>query len=172
MDELPPYPEFLPQPHGSVGRSEFVEIIPPEPVDMHPQTPAWTVLFVLLGLALCTGLALAVRAYLRNAYRRAALAELDTLRSRLGPNTRTEVLLATAGLLKRCALAVAPREGVAALSGEAWLDFLDSRAPRALSDEARRALSELVIRDPEALPTELDTALLDGVERWVRRHRA
>lgn len=94
---------------------------PPAAIDWWPPAPGWwalaAVLLVLLGLAWWR--------YRRQALRRAALTELRRL-ERSGLDDRG----LSAGvnlLLRRVALARYPREQVAALSGEAWLRFLDAR---------------------------------------------
>ena len=88
----------------------------PPPISMMPQTPGW----IVVGLILAAGTALALRAWWRhrraNAYRRHALRELSTI-----PDEATAV----ATLLRRVALAGFPREKVASLSGQDWLTFLD-----------------------------------------------
>ena len=96
----------------------------PPPVSMAPATWAWAVLALLLLAAL----ALALRAYLRHrratAWRRAALAELAALAPSLEAGD-PDALGALQTLLRRVALATAPRAEVAGLSGAAWAEFLD-----------------------------------------------
>ena len=88
------------------------DIVVPQPVSFWPPAPAW---YVVLGLVLMGILWLVGRSilrYRRNAYRRAALAELQTLPAD-GPSAAPRI----AALLKRTALAAFPREQVAGLTG-------------------------------------------------------
>jgi len=169
--QLPPRPSFLPPGFGTVGHQAFVEIIPAAPVPYTPQTSGWYVLGGVLLLSIARFIQLAVRSYRHNAYRRAALAELSKLRASLATD-REVTLRHTASLLKRSALAVFPRGQVAPLSGAEWLEFLDRTGPGALSPTAKDALITVALDAPAQLSRSADHELLDGVERWVRRHRA
>ena len=98
------------------------EIPLPVPVSYAPQTIGW----YIVGALLVAGLAwLAVRwhrSWRANRYRRAALAELCAAGARGQPGH------ALPALVKRTALSFAPREEVAGLSGDRWLEFLDRTA--------------------------------------------
>ena len=130
----------------------------PAAVAMTPQTPGWTVLGVLFALLLA-GLAWrAVRRWRANAYRRAALAELQ----RAGDDPA-----AIAEVLRRAALAAWPRERVAGLSGGDWLAFLDATGGGGFSDASGQVLAQAPYgRSAGPLP-----GLRDLAARWVRRHR-
>lgn len=171
-EDLPPRPDFLPPGFGTVGHKDFVEIVVPPGVRFTPVTVAWYVLFVAVT-ALVVFVALrALQRYRHNAYRRAALAELAELEKAAGGSERDAALARVPGLLKRCALSAFARETVAGLSGDRWLAFLERTAPGAMNDAAKSALQTLVIRDASALPKTEATALFEGVERWMRGHRA
>ena len=95
----------------------------PEPlaIPMTPQTPGW---IALAAVILVIGLVLVrwgVNRHRANAYRRAALHELEEARD--DPST-------VAAILRRTAIAAYPREKVASLSGAQWLAFLDRTASR------------------------------------------
>ena len=93
----------------------LLEIGLPPPVSYAPETAGW---WILLAALLLAALLLAWRwrrSWTANRYRREALAELAALEA--GPGGAA--LLPE--LVKRTALAAAPREKVAALSGEKWL---------------------------------------------------
>lgn len=172
MDDLglPPRPAFLPPGFGTVGHREFVEIDVAPPVPYTPITVGW---YLLAGVAvglLIRASVLAVRRYRKDVYRRRALRELAELRALLGTE-RERALHAVPGLLKRCALAVFPRERVAALSGAPWIDFLEQKAPSVLSSNSKQALITLVTGSASALPASVDAKLLEDVARWVQRHR-
>jgi hypothetical protein len=169
-EQLPERPRFLPPGFGTVGHRDFVELSVPEEVSLAPQAAGWYVLGAVLAGALVLGLVRAAQRYRRDVYRRAALSELARLREAAAGGERSAALEQLPELLKRCALAAFPRERVAALSGARWHVFLERRAPGALSDDAKSALSRLVLEGPSELPRQAERALFDGVERWVRRH--
>ncbi|NJN47629.1 MAG: DUF4381 domain-containing protein [Candidatus Competibacteraceae bacterium] len=141
----------------------LVDIVVPPPVPWWPLAPGWYWLaaFIVLGMAW-----LLWRVFCRyraDAYRRAALAEFAGLTD----------LTVLPELLKRTALAVFPRERVAALSGPDWWAFLDqTNDGNAFSNTAGPLLDRMAY-DPE---TPLDTAerecVLNAAEGWLRRHRS
>jgi len=110
--------------------NELVDIVTPSPPSWMPQTAGWLVLGVLLLAAMLWLSWRFLRRWHANRFRRTALRELAVLQRMLdgAPGQRITVLLALAELLKRLALAEWPRQTVAALTGPAWCEFLQSRA--------------------------------------------
>ena len=136
------------------------DIVVPEPVSLMPQTMGWIVLGVVIITMLATWAALAWRRHQRNAYRREALALLET--------TRPQALPA---LVKRVALAAAPRTEVASLTGDSWLAFLDSSyGGHGFSNGPGRALATLSFA-PAAPDAGVPADLHDLVALWIRKHR-
>ena len=136
-----------------------LEPIPePAPLSLWPQTAGW----IWLGLFLLILLILGVRRWLQcrraNAYRRAALAEIDSA-------GKDPVVIAT--ILRRTALAAFPREQVAALHGESWLQFLDrSYGGQGFTQGPGRALTIAPYRE------DADAAGLQPlVIEWIKQHR-
>lgn len=130
-----------------------------------PDVPAWPPapgLQALLAAALLILAWLARRAWVRrraDAYRRAALGELADL----------EDAPAIAELLRRTALAVAPRAVVAGLRGEAWADWLAERSPVAMPEAVRAGLTAGVYGRPGA---EIELGALRAfAAAWITRHR-
>jgi predicted negative regulator of RcsB-dependent stress response len=143
------------------------ELVMPEPVAWLPQTPGW---WIVLGWMLAVLLLLAwqfARRRRRNRYRRDALAELKTIAaaSELGPAESAQHI---AALLKRTALAVYPRDEVAALYGADWAQFLrDSSGNDPQIADAADRLAAAAYR-PDA-----DGSVLTGpAKRWIRLHHA
>jgi hypothetical protein len=132
----------------------------PAPISIAPQTAGWTVLAVLLALVLVWLAWRGVQRWRANAYRRAALAELDAA----GDDP-----VAIADILRRTALAAWPRERVASLSGADWLRFLDATGGGGgFADGPGAALAGAPYRSDAAAPAPGLGAL---AARWVRRHR-
>lgn len=99
---------------------DMLEPVPePERVSMMPQTAGWLVLaFVVLALG-WLGLRALLSHRRANAYRRAALAELEQ-------SGHDPALIAP--ILRRTALVAYPRAEVAGLHGSDWTNFLDRTA--------------------------------------------
>jgi hypothetical protein len=138
------------------SRQAMHDLLLPPPVPLWPATPAW---YALLAIVLALMLWLVWRGWRtwrRNAYRRAALGELDAAQA------PAEV----AAILKRTALAAWPRADVASLSGGDWADFLRRTAPRArLTDQAARGLAALAYAPA-------DTQAQEDARHWIRYHDA
>lgn len=148
---------------GSDPLAQLRDIHLPPPVSAWPPAPGWWLLAALL-LALLVVAAIGWRRQRRrNAYRRAALRELQ----QLGNNADIATINA---LLKRTALAAGAREA-AALSGTAWLQFLERTCGGGmplLQPSERDALLRLYAPTAAAI----DGARLQQIAaRWIRSHR-
>jgi hypothetical protein len=145
----------------------------PPSVGWWPPAPGWWWLLggLLLTLAL---LALAVALWRRGRSRRACLRALRQLRQPAPADdvARARELAAMNTLLRHRALALAPADEVAGLTGLAWLHFLDNTLEaRAFSEGAGRILLDAPYR-PAVGEGEYDRqALFRLVERWLRHAR-
>jgi Domain of unknown function (DUF4381) len=137
----------------------LAEPLEPAPVSMTPQTAGWTVLAVLLALVLAWLAWRWLQQWRANAYRRAALAELDAA----GDDPA-----AVADILRRTALAAWPRDRVASLSGADWLRFLDATGGGGgFVDGPGAVLASAPYRSDAAARA---PGLGSLAARWVRRH--
>lgn len=136
----------------------LVEVPEPAPISMVPQTWGWVAVGVVLVTALAWLMFYLFRRYRANAYRREALAELETV---------GDDAAAIAGILRRTALAVYPRRKVCAATGEAWLQFLESTASGL---KFTSGPGECLIYAPYK-PTDSTPGIGNLAQEWVRRHR-
>lgn len=135
----------------------------PPPVSWWPPAPGWWLLALLVP-ALVVGL---VWLYRRGAPRRAALARLRGIeKAGLGP---VETVAAIGVLLKAYALGRFPAAEVAALSGSAWLRFLDEHGGGGrFCDGPGRVLLD----GPYRREVEADLGALFGLARyWIKQCR-
>ena len=147
------------------------EIPLPEPVAYTPQTLGWYLILVVAVLALILLIMKWRRNASRNRYRSEALRILDELEQSRRPLSDLPVLV------KRVALAFAPREKIAGLSGVPWLEFLDSTlGGTSFTAGPGRYLLTVSYEAPESvnqkLTPERRSALVKLIRRWIRRHRA
>lgn len=143
------------------------DIVRPEPVSMWPQTQGWTILMVWL---LMSALVIAWHGYRKwraNAYRREAAKRLAEISAHSrDPAYPAGLQLAT--LLKRTALAVYPRDRVAALHGDAWAKFL--RQTSGDDPMVANAADQLA---SAAYHLDVDVSgLILPAARWIKIHRA
>lgn len=142
--------------------SRLHDIVAPPPVPLWPPAPGWYVVgaaaLLLLGFAAWR----LARRWRRNAYRRAALADLHSLQDPGGVSP----------LLKRTALVAWPREQVASLSGDQWHHFLAESVGQARAESGWATSMDRVGYNRDANLSEQERQeLLAFAELWIRRHR-
>lgn len=136
------------------------DLVLPPAVPWWPPAPGW---YVVIALALTAAAWMALRSWKRwesNAYRREAARELASLESSA----------AIAELLRRTALAIAPREEIAEKTGTAWLDWLAAHFPEPMPDTVRVQLTAGVYRASSG-SQEL-SSLRDYAVRWIAQHHS
>ncbi len=155
--------------------SNLRDIVEPPPIPWWPPAPGWyVVLAVLIGGA-CVGTYLWVRRWKANWYRRAALAKLQQLAS--DPTMRQtprRMLCEVQELLKRTALVAFPREQVAPLTDNRWLEFLDrtSGMQEFTGGSGRRLIEAVYAPNSADRLTIADTdSVLQLSRSWIERHR-
>ncbi|MCK0198546.1 DUF4381 domain-containing protein [Ancylobacter sp. 6x-1] len=139
--------------------SRLADIAVPPPVPWWPPAAGWWMIAAALLAALLILIAAGIRHWRRDAYRRAALAELSGLGSGADAAAISDVL-------KRTALAAYPRQTVASLTGSAWLAFLDRTGGTNDFTEAGGFAASV-----SGVRASSDNALLAAGRRWVKRHR-
>ena len=128
-----------------------------------PLAPGWWVVMALALVLLFVASWHFLSARRKNAYRRYALVELETIRDH--PR-------ALPALLKRVALTAYPRSEVAALSGERWIAFLNREAPGCFDASTGTLLISLAYRERQGgAEAEQDVGrLIDSVRHWIQQH--
>lgn len=143
----------------------LADIVTLPAVSWWPPAPAWYgVLGIMLVLASVGVMALWLQRW-ANAYRAAALAELN----RVGQDPQRVIHIAQ--ILKRTALAAAPRQQVAALSGEGWVRWLNQTGNGVIFTEKSQAvLADHVYGAGQPTNQEI-AALVSTARAWISRHR-
>jgi len=138
----------------------------PDPIGWWPLAPGWWLVLLLVATAIGYGTWRAYQQRLYNRPRRFALRELKRYEAEYLEH-RNAVTLGKqlSQLLRRGVLAYAPREEVAGLTGEAWLEWLDQGMPLPyFHTEGGRSLLQLPYRDPANDFSDVDVnALLSAV---------
>jgi len=134
------------------------DIAEPAPVPWWPPAVGWWILFAV-GAAFAMWLAIGMwQRWRANAYRRAALRELQSATGSV------EI----AEILKRVALCAFPRTDVASLSGNAWSDWLRETVDQALPAPVAETLERGVF---DGTNCRNNADLSSFVEFWIRHHR-
>lgn len=138
----------------------------PAEIGSWPPAPGW---WILLGIGLAMLGWSAWLAFLRwraNRARRIALGELVWISRRYEQTgDRVELARSLSGLLRRALLAYAPRQTVAGLTGDAWLEWLDRGLDEPVFERGvGRQIGTLPYRDPSRADDDGDAAaLIDAV---------
>ena len=169
MNEAASQSAAAPELFGSDRMWGLKELPLPEPVSWWPQTTGWLILGIVLLLIAGWISWRFWRRYQRNAYRRHALARLETME--IDPAALAEL----PALLRKSALAAEARETVAGLRGRAWVDWLNAGARRPLFSDADAAVLDQLAYNAKAaasLDEPLRQHLVDASKAWMRSHRA
>lgn len=150
--------------------AELREIHLPPPVSWWPPAPGW---WLLAGLLVAFALLLAVwwrRRHRQGALARQARAELARVRRHYQEKRDPRVMARELSrLLRRVAISCFPREQVAGLTGEAWLEFLD-RALGERESPFRQGVGRVLVEAPYAVGVRIEAEpLLELVARWIEK---
>lgn len=142
----------------------------PGPQAFWPPAPGWWIVAVAFALLLAWMAAVAVRRHRAHRRRQRVLAAVTSLEEELGGEPTPATLARVSVLLRRLALMRFPRRQVAALTGNAWLEFLDTSGGNGrFAGGPGRVLALGPYQ--RALPSDLDTSALAALVReWVGKN--
>jgi hypothetical protein len=150
------------------------DIVIPDQVHLWPPGPAWFVVAALVIIALAFFGWRQVLKWRRNAYRRAAVNEIDLI-LHLGHGRSQGAAVASEinQVLKRVALVSYDRRLVAGLAGTEWIEFLQSTGGRFA--DAQGMLLASVYQNPGATGETGETqdqivSLVSVSRKWIRGH--
>lgn len=154
---------------GNPSLRSLVETEVPDPISLAPQTAGWGILLLLgCGLLIRGGWRWR-QGYLRDQYRREALAQLTSIREQFGAGNR-EVVRELAPLLRATAIAAAGRETIVGLEGAAYVAALTELAP-SLDPMPVEDLKQLAYAPLEDSASKDVETLVAALERWVHEHQ-
>ena len=133
------------------------DIVEQVPVSWWPLAAGWWVLGAVLLVVIALIVFWRVQQWRSNAYRRAALGELESAAS----------VAEISEILKRTALAVFPRAEVASLSGAAWTDWLGQAVDGEVPVAVGESLAQGVFSKSES--GTVDVSLFAA--NWIRQHK-
>lgn len=144
----------------------------PNPIGVWPLAPGWWILIIISILLILFIGWQAWQVYLRNRAKKKALRLLaDYKNDYQATQNSIDTAAKLSILLRRVAIAYYPRQQVASLKGEAWIDFLDKHSKHTLfADKA-----ELLLSLPYQANTNQSTQpvpcnpLFNAVEAWIKQ---
>lgn len=140
------------------------------PVGWWPAAPFWYWVLAVLAVWVAYSTVRLVGRWRKNAYRRLALAELQVLQTQASVETNA-TMIAVSQLLKRVALVAYPRQRVAPLSGQEWLEFLDktaSTSPSFVTEPVCR-LGSASVQTVDCSSDEIKV-VIDVAQSWIKHH--
>ena len=151
--------------------AQLRDIHTPGMIETWPPAPGWWILAALSALLLIAGLTWLYRYWRANRYRREAMSELVRLLENWHKNEDDLAYLeALQKLLKRAALTSFPREEVASLTGEAWVQFLDRTTG---SHNFSIGEAEVLIDGTYRPDISVDIETLHRVAKsWIQKHHS
>jgi len=154
---------------GADPLARLHDIHTPPPVTDWPITPGWWMLSLVVLAGVIGACIWLYRRWRANRYRREAARELERLRARYqADGDETAWLRDYEALLKRVALSRYPRDMVASLTGEAWVEFLDKACG---SNDFRMGPGQILIDGNYRPDPEVNIDRLHELGRdWIRRH--
>lgn len=151
------------------------DIVLAEAVTWWPLAIGWYYLFGVLMVALAWLVYRTLRVWRSNAYRRAAVHQLQLLAKDIEDAEKRDAgLRQVPVLLKRTALSVYPRSQLASLTGESWLDFLNSKVSSASFNNNTAALLDKLsysVGDLSTVDTKTANELLGACQHWLKHHQ-
>lgn len=151
--------------------SSLHEIIAPTGINWMPQTLGWQIVLLLVFCFLLYRLYLHIDRYISNAYRRAAIVELNACAE------SSEDYERVSKILRRTALYAFDRKQVASLIGADWESWLDKQCKGSdFSGEFKGLLSQLAYA-PHSVDTQSTisqdklSSFKSQVTVWVKHHR-
>lgn len=154
---------------GNYAIQGIVETTLPEAVSLMPQTVGWLILLGFLTLFLAYKGWQRRQRWLRDRYRRDALAALQKLRQQYEGGD-AQALRDLAPLLRATALAACGDRRLASVRGQAWADELRTMAPDAKPLDVA-TLDALAYGQSSQNPDE-GLTLFAGLAEWIQRHRS
>jgi hypothetical protein len=158
----------LPEAFGNYALGDFAEVVAPPAISWLPQTAGWKWVGILLLAAVLYRAGRYAARWYRNRYRREAAARIRALPDSADPSALVAELNR---LLKLTTLAAWPREDVARLSGDEWVNFLNRQCPAPAFDVRQSQLLATGAYCPDVPDVETRENLLAASLAWVEQHR-
>lgn len=144
----------------------------PDMTGWWPLAPGWWVVAALVLLAFAMLLRRSYRNWRDNTARRLALKRLSVISAEFEQGaSAAELGRELSELIRRAMLAYSPREAVAGLTGDQWLEWLDQGLDsKPFSEGAGKMLESLPYMNPQAVDNDTDLrGLIDAVHARLER---
>lgn len=156
---------------GNARVTGLKEVTLPDPVSMMPGTVGWWILAGVLSVWLIYFGYRGFRHWQASRYRGVALAGLADI-ERLWGQGDPNGLPCIPVLLKRTAMQAFGRKGIAELTGDAWLSFLDRTGRTTdFTQGPARVIATLAYQKTDACSDEQAMAVMLATRQWIKGHK-
>lgn len=149
--------------------AQLKDIHLPEAVSWWPLAPGWYALALLITLLLGFAIYLSYKHHKNSLAKKQALELLACYEEQYKKDGNAQLTSARISeLLKRVALVYYPRQQVASMHGESWLEFLQQSSKHINFNEVRALLLESPFKTGERVDL---TPLLRSAQLWIKQRR-
>jgi hypothetical protein len=142
----------------------------PSPIGWWPLAPGWYLLLALILILITVLIYLARRAYLNARPKRQALQLLEAYKQEYQREHNSQACsMKISELLRRVALVYFPREEVASLQGEAWLNFLTKTSKKIDFKKLQAYLLETPYQPASTVDLQ---PLFHSAKAWIKQRGA
>lgn len=148
---------------------DTIQLYEPEVVAFSFDAIGWTILTYAIVLAVLVIIALKVKAFYKNKYRRDAAKELDKLN---GKDLKAiDLIKHLAVLLKHTAMRSFGREQLASVSGNDWLNFLQGKC-KGINTNDLKLIAEASYNETlaDSITSNQQKKLIQTVKYWINHH--
>lgn len=141
----------------------------PEAVAFSFETVGWQILFAVAGVLILVGLFFITRRYIRNAYRRKAVALVQVISDRYNSKQDVQCFTDLMVVLKQVAMTTYGRTHVADLSGIEWLRFLEEKGQETPFSKLESIWNQALYKNDA--PSHEDALSVFGLaKKWIKTH--
>lgn len=141
---------------------ELGNLYEPDPVSFSFETIGWKILLIVLILGIIIAALIWIRSYIKNKYRREALARLDQLQK---PEHLSEVFV----ILKYTAMITFGRERIGSLIGKEWLLFLDKTGKNSTFQKHSSLILQAIYTDQSPELSDFNLVKKQA-SHWIKSH--
>ncbi len=145
------------------------QLIEPTRVDFQFETPGWSMLLLMVSMVIMVFAVKAIRAYLKNAYRREALRLLANIENEFRQTKDVVCVNDTMILLKQVSLQTYARIEVADLHGAEWLRFLDSKSRNVAFLQFEQAILSALYKNEIGDIEDINGVFMHS-KNWIKHH--
>lgn len=146
---------------------ELGNILEPDPLTFTFETVGWKILAVLLFIGAIVVLYRQLKLYHKNTYRREAIKKMQVIETE---NASSQSKINHLNIiLKQVAIVAFGREQVAALYGDAWFSFLDSKHKNSDFAKYANTFKNALYSDEEVNKDTLE-AISGITKKWINQH--